>query len=98
MIKITLNGKKMDTKEKAHLYIKRKLNTPEYYGKNLDALWDVLSSYNEPIIISLKNKDKLIENLGDYGESIIGVFQDAEKENDNISFEIIEKKLQIPHK
>lgn len=91
MIKVILNGERMDSIEKAHLYMKKKLNTPEYFGENLDALWDVLSCYSEPIKISLKNKDKLIKNLGDYGESIIQVFQDAEIENENISFQVIEK-------
>ncbi len=92
MIKVTLNGRNMNSKEIAHLYMKWNLQVPEYYGTNLDALWDVLSTYDKPIQINLINKDKLIENLGDYGEAIIEVFQDAQKENNNINFEIIEGK------
>lgn len=90
MEKVKLNGNKMKSKEEAHLYIKKKLKHPEYYGNNLDALWDTLSSINFPIKIKLKNKDKLIENLGKYGESLIQVFQDADKENNNIIFKIKE--------
>lgn len=85
-----LDGKKMNTKEAVHLHIKEKLQSPEYHGNNLDALWDVISSYSNPIEISLNNKDKLIENLGKYGRSLIKVFQDADKENSNISFIIVE--------
>lgn len=90
MANIILDGKKMATKEMAHLYIKWELKATEYHGKNLDALWDVLSTYDESINISLINKDRLIEDLGDYGESIIEVFKDAEKENDKINFKIID--------
>ena len=46
MEKVKLNGNKMKSKEEAHLYIKKKLKHPEYYGNNLDALWDTLSSIN----------------------------------------------------
>lgn len=84
MITTTFNGKRMIDKEKAHRYIKSKLNTTEYHGENLDALWDVLSTIDTSIKIIFINTDNLIDNLGDYGESIINVFQDAEKENDNI--------------
>lgn len=76
----------MDSKEMAHLYIIWTLKTPEYYGKNLDALWDILTTYDKPIEIDFINTSDLIANLGDYGKSMIGVFQEAEKENDNIRF------------
>lgn len=89
MIETTLDGKKMSSKEVSHLYIKEQLNIPWYYGNNLDALWDVLSTYDKSIKIYFINAEKLIGNLGDYGKSIISVFQDAEKENHNISFEIV---------
>ena len=90
MTKVILNGAYMYSKEMAHMYMKWKLKTPQYYGKNLDALWDVLSTYSEPIEIWLTNKDQLMAKLGDYGEAIIRTFQDAEQENSNICFAIIE--------
>lgn len=93
MKKVILNGKYMKNKKLAHLYIKFQLDSNEYIGNNLDALWDVLTSYSQPLKIALVNKDILIENLGDYGESIIQVFKDAEVENENIEFEIIECSL-----
>lgn len=87
---LIIDGRSMGTKEMAHLHLKWALKAPEYYGKNLDALWDVLSTYDKAINISLINKECLIEDLGDYGESIIQVFEDAEKENENITFKIID--------
>lgn len=90
MIKIILDGKEMKTRETVYPYIKKQLSNIEYYGNNLDALWDVLMSYSEDIIINLKNKVDLIENLGDYGYLIIELFEEAKNENENIVFEIMD--------
>ena len=89
MTDVILNGRYLNSKEFVHLYLKYHLGSRVYYGNNLDALWDVLSTYSEPLKIYLVNKDELIENLGEYGESIIKVIEDAEDENSNIVFKII---------
>lgn len=88
MIQVTLDGKEMINRTRAHLYIGHKLNMPDYYGKNLDALWDVLSTCDKTTKINLINKENLLDYLGDYGNSIIKVFKDAEKENNNIDIKI----------
>ena len=44
MKEIELNGAKMVDKETTHEYLKEKLSLPDYYGANLDALWDCLST------------------------------------------------------
>lgn len=89
MNSILLNGQKMTNKVKAHRYLKRKLKFSDYYGENLDALWDELSTITEPIDIKFINEDIIIENLGTYGEEIIRTFVDAMEENKNIGFEVI---------
>lgn len=89
-MKITiLNGKRMRYNKSAHEYLKRKLQFPDYYGNNLDALWDLLTSIGNPIEIILLNSDTLFANLGLYGEEIIKVFEDAMDENANIVFRIV---------
>lgn len=88
MVNIIIDGRSMGTKEMAHLHLKWALKAPKYYGKNLDALWDILSTYDKAVNISLINKEYLIADLGDYGQSLIEVFIDAEKENENISFQV----------
>ncbi|MFA9422999.1 MAG: barstar family protein [Sedimentibacter sp.] len=88
MEKIMLDGSKMTSKSTAHKYIKEALNFPIYYGENLDALWDMLSTISIPTSIYLTNEDKLKENLGEYGELFIDVFQEASCDNDNICFSI----------
>ena len=84
-MKITLNGKNMTTKKGTHGYIRGKLKTREYHGENLDALWDVLSTYDQPVQIRFVNTNKIAANLGDYGRRLIRVFQDAAKENKHIT-------------
>ncbi|MCM3740960.1 barstar family protein [Oceanobacillus luteolus] len=83
---ITLNGKEMLTKEDVHPYLKDKLSIKEYYGNNLDALWDVLSTYNKVLQIELLHHDDLLENLGEYAQAIVQLFHDATEENPNIKF------------
>ena len=90
MVHIILDGNEMQNKEGVHLYLKYKLNIKEYYGNNLDALWDALSTYNHSIKIVLIHSEQMLENLGNYGESIVSVFEDAARENSNIVFQVIE--------
>ena len=90
---IIIDGKYMKTKGLAHMYLQDKLGICGYYGENLDALWDVLSSQSEPIEVKLINEYRLNESLGDYGKALIEVFKEAEEENPNIKFNVIDWKL-----
>ena len=84
MIEVKLNGSKMLDKATTHAYLKRKLSLPEYYGNNLDALWDCLSTDTLEKKIIIVNKEMIIENLGLYGESLIELFIDVAEENNCI--------------
>ena len=53
------------------------------YGRNLDALYDVLTSSTDLIVIHHANLLK--KNLGAYAEKIFEVFDDALKENDALT-------------
>lgn len=86
MNKITLDGAEMLTRKIAHQYLKEQFGFPEYYGENLDALWDMLSIVSKPMVIRLENNNMLQENLGAYGQAIIAVFMDLASENKNIVF------------
>ncbi|MGB4590250.1 MAG: barstar family protein [Clostridiaceae bacterium] len=85
MTKVILNGKRMITKEKTHAYLKRKFEFPDYYGKNLDALWDLLSVWDKELEIVIINQEDLIENLDDYGNSLLKLFSELDDENRNIT-------------
>ena len=89
MRNITLDGKEMTSRETTHLYLKQKLNFPEYYGENLDALWDLLTTIGSPTQIRLLNSDLLDKQLGEYGSTLKSVLQAAAQENKNLSLEIV---------
>lgn len=86
---IVLDAREMTDKEKTHIYLHAKLGLPSYYGGNLDALWDELSSWHEPRHIILINHTALREYLGHYGDLLLAVFNEAMKSNDNLRFEMV---------
>ena len=88
MKEICLDGAKMPDKAAAHAYLKRKLDLPDYYGNNLDALWDCLSTDVSPKKIIIARPEMIARNLGSYGESLIKLFLEAAEERDNILVEI----------
>lgn len=81
---VTLNCEEMTSKEATHTYLAMKLDFPNYYGKNLDALWDILSTVSEPLRIKLLNEEKLKVYLGDYGQSLLDVLNEAAEFNEKI--------------
>ena len=73
-----LDGKLI--KEEGHDYLMEALNLPDYYGKNLDALYDCLCEIE--CEIELINPDEV-------DEDILDTFIDAASENDYLKFEIL---------
>lgn len=66
-----------------HEVIKNELELPEWYGANLDALWDsVVGLMYVPanIRIVFKPETKISAKLSDEVEKIISLFLEAEKE------------------
>jgi ribonuclease inhibitor len=92
MKEIKLNGARMLDKETTHAYLKEKLSLPEYYGANLDALWDCLTTDFSKKRIVIINSEIMIENLGTYGQSIIELFRDVATENCNLELIVRVKK------
>lgn len=79
---LTINGKYMKSKEAMYIHLTRVFSFPNYFGHNLDALWDLLNEVDEPTVIEFKNVDLALDNLGDYGEKLLQVFTRLEEEND----------------
>ena len=84
MKSVSLDAKKMVEKENMHEYFAKKFDLPEYYGKNLDALFDCLCEINEPTLIKIKNENALDSAIK---ESLIQLFRDVCSENALVKFE-----------
>lgn len=74
---IEIDGKLI--KKEGHDYLKEILNFPDYYGKNLDALYDCLTDIGVETEIRLLNKD-FVSN------DILLTFIDASKDNSYLEF------------
>lgn len=82
-----LDARRMNTRAKAHAYLAAKCGFPAYYGANLDAAFDLLSTAGDMRLI-LKYPGALEKNLGAYGIKLLEVFALAAQENSNLIFEI----------
>lgn len=89
MDRIVLEGKSLKTKEILHQTLKDKLELPEYYGKNLDALWDCLTSWVDvPLTVVWNEYNESEKLLGSYASDVVQVFKDAESAIDGFKLEI----------
>lgn len=85
MNKIILDASKFTSKEEFHTIVKEKFDFPDYYGNNLDGLWDLLTERRN-LDIDLINIEKL-DLLGNYGKSIFKLFDELnEIKGNDISF------------
>ena len=81
---IVIDGRKMTDRETEHNYLKKKLALPDYYGRNLDALFDCLCEMNNvQIVVSYVQEMK--DNLRRYADNIINVFEAAQEKNPKLS-------------
>ena len=66
-------------KKNGHDYLKEVFNYPDYYGKNLDALYDCLCEIGVETEIILRNSDEVSRDL-------VETFVDAADENEFLTF------------
>ena len=88
----TLDLGNIYTKEALHYHLKRDLDFPSYYGRNLDALMDCLTDMREDSEIEILNLSVLMDNLGEYAERALAVFHRACFENRHLSLIFREKE------
>ena len=83
-----LDGKDMTSREVAFRKIQEVMKFPEYFGQNLDALYDCLSELPKETNIVIVNETNLRFNLESYGEKMLTCFRDAAEE---CGFTLVEK-------
>ena len=67
-----------------HRYLKEQMGFPFYYGGNLDALFDELSSVTEPTQITLTYSTRPKGKMAAYTPRLLHVFGDASRTNYNL--------------
>jgi len=82
MKQVILDGTKIISREQLHNVLQQCLSLPEWYGRNLDALFDCLTDLNEPICMVLQGRLALRVHLSRYAETLERVLQRAEQENE----------------
>jgi len=86
---VELNGKHITSQETFHKEIKRVLDFPDYYGENLDALWDCLTSWIDlPLTLIWSDYEMSKLQMGEYAGQVLKVFRAAETELDGFRIKI----------
>ena len=88
-MQVIIDGRNITDKQTLHAYLKEQCKFPDYYGNNLDALYDVLTERSEPLDIKVEYAEELKEILCGYGEAFLETLLDAEANSDKISVKIV---------
>lgn len=90
---ITLDFTGIKTLWNLHEYFKSVFDLPDYYGHNMDALWDCLHCYyDKPTVIELKCVNELPKEMKEAKETIISLFLELERRNAEITITIHDDK------
>ena len=74
---LIIDAANFTTKAAAHENIAKILDFPAYYGKNLDALADLLSELPRDVSVVMLNSDAARKLIGGYAEGITETFADV---------------------
>ena len=84
-MRAVIDGGTIGSREALHRALREALSLPDWYGNNLDALYDCLTDLHEPAELTVLNAGKLRESLGGYVSSLCHVLCDSEEENGNLT-------------
>ena len=78
---IELDGRAMTDRPAAHSHLAERLELPSWYGRNLDALYDVLTDISRETELILRDPGAVAEQLGRYGEALLDTLREAAESN-----------------
>lgn len=84
MKRIVLDGARLSDRETVHEYLQEIFSFPDYYGKNLDALYDCLTEMKDVEIEITMPKE-----VSPYFYKVMRVFKGAEIAGENITVSVI---------
>jgi len=84
-----LSGKTIRSLDDLYDQLTKKLSFPDYFGRNLDALWDVLASDVEgPFEIVWKDAGASKKSMGKSFERAVNLLKELETERDDFTFKL----------
>ena len=88
MREIQLDVSVFEEKISLHRYLKERMGFPFYYGANLDALFDELTSITEPEHVTLTYSTHPVGAMAEYTPKLLRVFADAAEGNYNLKLTV----------
>jgi len=90
---VHLDGREILSKEMLHDRLQESLSLPDYYGRNLDALFDLLTETGEELTLSISYVEQLEKNLGIYAWFLQRALKRADKENPHFSLRLYPEEM-----
>ena len=84
MKSVTIDLTNIQTPRAMHVYIAYMMNFPAYYGRNLDALHDMLTGIGEPTLLRVRRPASLGGEMAAYFPRLALGLHDAQEENENL--------------
>jgi len=86
---ITIDCTHIETPAVLHQQLADAFSFPEWYGHNLDALYDCLSEVAEETELILSNWHALEYRLGDFSGKLVYVFHCATEDNPDLKVSLL---------
>jgi ribonuclease inhibitor len=82
--KIKLPGKSISSLDEFYSEMAKKLRFPEHFGRNLDALWDVLTTdIKGPVELAWEDSELSKKSMGKDFEKVAALLRDVGKERED---------------
>ncbi|MBY0215106.1 barstar family protein [Paenibacillus illinoisensis] len=86
---VIIDGNDIHGKEELHDIFQAKLGLDDSYGRNLDALWDVITGFiSIPLTIQWVNFEASRAVLGEYADQLLELMREAEEELDQFQLDL----------
>ncbi len=85
MAEVVLDGLDIASLEEVHDRFAQALALPEWYGRNLDALFDCLTDQGEPVTVRLLHQETLEDRLGRRGRALVHLLRRAAEKNSRVT-------------
>ncbi|GLI39954.1 barstar family protein [Geobacter hydrogenophilus] len=80
----TISGRSVHSLNELYDELARQLPLPDYFGRNLDALWDVLSTDIEgPVELIWEDSEHSKRSMGKDYERVVSLLRDLAKERED---------------